>query len=161
MLLRASAAKPGASAAGEEDGWRVTVYYTAVEEHHRGAVRPVRGCRQLACASGDDDLDHLPGRFLEAPAFPREQLSPGASPRPCAIRAPSSRSGGQHDPAGYRHIAGETLACFHERALEVHGPTYERVTRIPTRTMRYDRGRQSLDRHATYIVATFVAGASR
>ena len=28
-------------------------------------------------------------------------------------------------------------------------------------TMRYDRGRQSLDRHATYIVATFVAGASR
>ena len=28
-------------------------------------------------------------------------------------------------------------------------------------TMRYDRGRRSLDRHATYIVATFVAGASR
>jgi len=27
--------------------------------------------------------------------------------------------------------------------------------------MRYDRARQSLDRHATYIVATFVAGASR
>jgi hypothetical protein len=27
--------------------------------------------------------------------------------------------------------------------------------------MRYDRGRQSLDRHATYIVATFVAGAAR
>jgi integrase/recombinase XerD len=31
----------------------------------------------------------------------------------------------------------------------------------PRATMRYDRGRQSLDRHATYIVATFVAGASR
>jgi integrase len=28
-------------------------------------------------------------------------------------------------------------------------------------TMRYDRARGSLDRHATYIVATFVAGASR
>jgi hypothetical protein len=26
--------------------------------------------------------------------------------------------------------------------------------------MRYDRGRQSLDRHATYIVAAFVAGAA-
>jgi hypothetical protein len=26
--------------------------------------------------------------------------------------------------------------------------------------MRYDRGRVSLDRHATYIVATFVAGAA-
>jgi integrase/recombinase XerD len=31
----------------------------------------------------------------------------------------------------------------------------------PRTTMRYDRGRQSLDRHATYIVSTFIAGASR
>ena len=31
----------------------------------------------------------------------------------------------------------------------------------PRTTMRYDRARGSLDRHATYIVATFVAGASR
>jgi integrase/recombinase XerD len=28
----------------------------------------------------------------------------------------------------------------------------------PRTTMRYDRGRQSLDRHATYIVSTFIAG---
>jgi hypothetical protein len=27
--------------------------------------------------------------------------------------------------------------------------------------MRYDRGRQSLDRHATYVVAAFVAGTAR
>ncbi len=32
-----------------------------------------------------------------------------------------SRSGGQYESAGYRHIAGETLAYFHQRALEVHG----------------------------------------
>jgi integrase/recombinase XerD len=31
----------------------------------------------------------------------------------------------------------------------------------PRTPMRYDRARQSLDRHATYIVATFVAGSSR
>lgn len=31
----------------------------------------------------------------------------------------------------------------------------------PRTTMRYDRGRGSLDRHPTYIVSTFVAGASR
>jgi integrase/recombinase XerD len=31
----------------------------------------------------------------------------------------------------------------------------------PRTTMRYDRARRSLDRHATYIVATFVAGASQ
>jgi len=27
--------------------------------------------------------------------------------------------------------------------------------------MRYDRGRASLDRHATYIVAAYLAGAAR
>ncbi len=31
----------------------------------------------------------------------------------------------------------------------------------PRTTMRYDRARRSLDRHATYIVATYLAGASR
>ena len=31
----------------------------------------------------------------------------------------------------------------------------------PRTTMSYDRARVSLDRHATYIVATFLAGASR
>jgi hypothetical protein len=30
----------------------------------------------------------------------------------------------------------------------------------PRTTMRYDRARTSLDRHATYIVATYVAGAA-
>jgi integrase/recombinase XerD len=31
----------------------------------------------------------------------------------------------------------------------------------PRTTMRYDRHRGSLDRHATYIVATYIAGAAR
>lgn len=31
----------------------------------------------------------------------------------------------------------------------------------PRTTMRYDRAGVSLDRHATYIVSTFIAGASR
>lgn len=34
-----------------------------------------------------------------------------------------SRSGGQLESAGYRAIAGETLAYFHQRVGEVHGPT--------------------------------------
>ena len=32
-----------------------------------------------------------------------------------------SRSGGEQDSAGYRAIAGETLAYFHQRILDVHG----------------------------------------
>ncbi len=31
----------------------------------------------------------------------------------------------------------------------------------PRTTMRYDRARRSLDRHATYIVSTFIAGSTR
>ena len=31
----------------------------------------------------------------------------------------------------------------------------------PRTTMRYDRARVSLDRHATYIVATYVASSAR
>ncbi|HEV2537623.1 MAG TPA: tyrosine-type recombinase/integrase [Streptosporangiaceae bacterium] len=31
----------------------------------------------------------------------------------------------------------------------------------PRTTMRYDRARSSLDRHATYIVAAYLAGAAR
>ena len=31
----------------------------------------------------------------------------------------------------------------------------------PRTTIRYDRGRGSLDRHATYIVAAYVAGGAR
>ena len=31
----------------------------------------------------------------------------------------------------------------------------------PRTTMRHDRARASLDRHATYIVAAFIAGAAR
>ena len=31
----------------------------------------------------------------------------------------------------------------------------------PRTTLRYDRARGSLDRHATYIVAAYVAGAAR
>ena len=33
--------------------------------------------------------------------------------------------------------------------------------RHPKTTMRYDRARGSLDRHATYIVAAYLAGAAR
>jgi integrase/recombinase XerD len=31
----------------------------------------------------------------------------------------------------------------------------------PRTTMRYDRARQSLDRHATFVVSAFIAGAAR
>lgn len=37
----------------------------------------------------------------------------------------------------------------------------EAASHADPRTTRYDRARASLDRHATYIVATYIAGAAR
>jgi hypothetical protein len=47
--------------------------------------------------------------------------------------------------------AGDPLRDVQEAALHAD----------PRTTMRYDRARQSLERHATYIVAAFLAGAGR
>ena len=61
-----------------------------------------------------------------------------------------------------RHPAGRIVLRIARRAgiTKRVGPHTHRHA-DPRTTMRYDRGRQSLDRHATCIVATFIAGASR
>jgi integrase/recombinase XerD len=55
--------------------------------------------------------------------------------------------------------------CVHHRRPRGRRPAPGRPTggiaRDPRTTMRYDRARISLDRHATYIVAAFLAGAAR
>ena len=69
--------------------------------------------------------------------------------------APVIAGGGPHT---LRHAfitaaldAGVPLRDVHEAASHAD----------PRTTMRYDRARVSLDRHATYVVATFLAGARR
>jgi hypothetical protein len=54
------------TASAADPGWTVTVYYTAVEEHHDGAPTPVTGCPELDCAGGDDDLGTYPADFVQA-----------------------------------------------------------------------------------------------
>ncbi len=49
---------------------------------------------------------------------------------------------------------------FITAALDAGVPLRDVQEADPRTTMRYDRGRVSLDRHGTYIVATFLAGAS-
>ncbi len=65
-----------------------------------------------------------------------------------------------------KHISPHSLRhSFITAALDAGGPlrdVQEAASHAgPRATMRYDRGRGSLDRHATYIVSTFLAGASR
>ncbi len=82
-------------------------------------------------------------------------------PRRGPGRAPGCTTGRaqQGDRASY------SAPCLHHRCLgrgcaSTRRPR-GRVPRRPRTTMRFDRARVSLDRHATYIVATYIAGASR
>ena len=83
-----------------------------------------------------------------------------ATPRPASSAGwpggPGSPS--RSDPHTLRHAfitaaldAGVPLRDVQEAASHAD----------PRTTMRYDRARVSLDRHATYIVAAFIAGAAR
>ncbi len=47
-------------------GWKITVYYTAVQRFHDGAPETVTGCRGLDCAHGDEDLGEYPEDFVAA-----------------------------------------------------------------------------------------------
>ena len=106
-------------------------------------------------------VDLAVGERLEGPIFlgsNRERLDRHAAGR--TVRRVSRRAGiGKRvGPHTLRHAfitaaldAGVPLRDVQEAASHAD----------PRTTMRYDRGRQSLDRHATYIVATFIAGAAR
>ncbi len=65
-----------------------------------------------------------------------------------------------------KHVSPHTLRhAFITAALDAGVPlrdVQEAASHAdPRTTMRYDRARTSLDRHATYIVATYIAGAAR
>jgi len=75
---------------------------------------------------------------------------------------------GHHDPvrcSGSRRAGIQQHRAFITVALEAGVPlrdVQEAASHAdPRTTMRYDRARTSLDRHATYIVAAYVAGAAR
>ncbi len=62
-------------------------------------------------------------------------------------------------------VGPHTLRAFITAALDAGVPlrdVQEAASHAdPRTTMRYDRARTSLDRHATYIVAAYVAGSAR
>ncbi len=66
---------------------------------------------------------------------------------------------------GQEDRAAHPEACIHHRRPRRRRPVAGRPGAAshadPRTTMRYDRARVSLDRHATYIVAAYIAGAAR
>jgi len=61
-------------------------------------------------------------------------------------------------PHSLRH---SFITCALDAGVALRDVQEAAIYADPRTTMRYDRGRGSLDRHATYVVATFLAGASR
>lgn len=57
------AAMPGGIAI---PGWRLTIYYTAVESFHSGATQSVTGCIGQDCSGGNSDLGTYPATFVDA-----------------------------------------------------------------------------------------------
>ncbi|GAA3668446.1 hypothetical protein C8D88_102658 [Lentzea atacamensis] len=67
VLAGCAAGQDGPPASGGTDeGWRVTVYYTAVERFHSGPAVPVRGCPVIDCEHGDELLGTFPQSFAKA-----------------------------------------------------------------------------------------------
>ncbi|WP_242666396.1 MULTISPECIES: hypothetical protein [Parafrankia] len=57
----------GRAPGGQNEGWEITVYYTAVERFHEGTPPTVvRGCRQRECSFGTDLLGTFPAGFVQA-----------------------------------------------------------------------------------------------
>jgi len=110
---------------------------------HRAGDRP--GRRR---ARGRTDLLR-PGRAAAGPARRR----PG--------RPPSGQPGRGHQAGRAAHFA----ARVHHRRPRRRGSAAQCPRSAshadPRTTMRYDQARGSLDRHATYIVAAYLAGAAR
>ena len=122
------------------------------------------------------DLAARPERAAGLRGHRRRHRAPGLGARPPDLdhHPPSGRQGRDH-PAGPR-IARAIYLAIGERT---EGPAFlardgRRLDRNgardvqeaashadPRTTMRYDRARGSLDRHAAYIVASYLAGAAR
>jgi hypothetical protein len=99
------------------------------------------------------------------PALPSADPAPG--PQLCLL-TPDSADAGAAMEAGRSFCGIPPVPQFRARpSPDSQCPSALREVQEaashadPRTTMRYDRARGSLDRHATYIVAAYLAGAAR
>jgi hypothetical protein len=125
-----------------------------------GFLAGYRGLTREACTL---DPRHRPDdrRVRRRPALcHRGQAAAGP-----ARRRPDRPPGDPSRPDRQARQPAHAAARVHHRALDAGVPlrdVQEAASHAdPRTTMRYDRARTSLDRHATYIVAAFIAGAAR
>ena len=96
------------------------------------------------------------GQPLQADSDQFESFGTGSADRP-AGRPP----GADHQASRAPHIASRVYTAALDAEVPLRDVQEARSHAECRTTMRYDRARTSLDRHATYIVAPYVAGAAR
>jgi integrase/recombinase XerD len=72
-----------------------------------------------------------------------------------------ARRAGIHKPIGLHTLRHAFITAALDAGVPLRDVQEAASHADPRTTMRYDRARVSLDRHGTYVVATFIAGASR
>ena len=110
-----------------------------------------RTARAIDLAIGERNAGPI---FVAADGRRLDRHGAGGIVRRIARRAGITKPVGPHT---LRH-------AFITAALDAGAPLRDvqaAASRADPRTMRYDRARTSLDRHATYILAAYVAGAAR
>jgi integrase len=72
-----------------------------------------------------------------------------------------ARKAGINKPVGPHTLRHAFITAALDASVPVRDVQEAASHADPRTTMRYNRARGSLDRHATYIVAAFMAGAAR
>ena len=105
-------------------------------------------------------IDLAVGERVEGPIF--------LTPDGCRLDRHGTARSSAGQPAAPRSASqsGRTRCDMHSsrrprRRGPAPGRAGSRLTRRPAHDVRYDRARGTLDRHATYIVAAYLAGAAR
>jgi site-specific recombinase XerD len=139
------------------------IEHLGLERGHRTLVITRKGGKVVTSRSRPAP----PGRSTCPPgSAPAGRFSsPGTGSGWTATAPPGSCGGSPTVPGSPSTLAHTLRHAFITAALDAGVPlrdVQEAASHAdPRTTMRYDRARASLDRHATYIVATYVAGAAR
>lgn len=106
-------------------------------------------------------IDLTIGERVEGPVFLRRDVSRLDRHGAWRIVRRLARKAGINKPVGPHTLRHAFITAALDAGVPLRDVQEAASHADPRTTMRYDRARVSLDRHATYIVAAFIAGAAR
>ena len=107
-------------------------------------------------------LEHSPAAHVRRPRLDYESRATGLDRHGAAriVRRVAIR-GGITKPVGPHTLRHAFITAALDAGVPLRDVQEAASHADPRTTMRYDRARGSLDRHATYVVAAYLAGAAR